>query len=121
MSFPALRRAFAPAVMLAVLALWGGTPGVGADAAKWRERLSKGDADERYLSIQAAATGKDATSALPLLEAGMDADQGHLAVACGDGILWLARVRPSGRKEMSGADYANGARLKIGERLAVRA
>lgn len=40
-----------------------------------------------------------------------------LAVACGQGTLWLARVRPAGRKEMSGADYANGARLRVGSLL----
>ncbi|MEK7315950.1 MAG: hypothetical protein AAB011_07210, partial [Candidatus Eisenbacteria bacterium] len=40
-----------------------------------------------------------------------------LGVACGQGTLWLTRVRPAGRKEMSGADYANGARLRAGSLL----
>ncbi len=43
-----------------------------------------------------------------------------LGVACGRGTLWLTRVRPAGRKEMSGADYANGARLKVGSHLPLR-
>lgn len=33
------------------------------------------------------------------------------------GSVWLTRVRPSGRKEMLGWDYANGARLAPGARL----
>ncbi|MEK7348793.1 MAG: methionyl-tRNA formyltransferase [Candidatus Eisenbacteria bacterium] len=44
-----------------------------------------------------------------------------LGVACGRGTLWLKRVRPAGRKEMSGADYANGARLTTGSLLPLRA
>lgn len=44
-----------------------------------------------------------------------------LGVACGHGTLWLSRVRPAGRKEMSGADYANGARLQPGSPLPLRA
>lgn len=31
-----------------------------------------------------------------------------LAVACGDGIYVLDRIRPSGRKDMAGHDFANG-------------
>jgi methionyl-tRNA formyltransferase len=43
-----------------------------------------------------------------------------LCVRLGRGSVWIARVRPAGRREMSGADYANGARLRPGARLAVR-
>lgn len=43
-----------------------------------------------------------------------------VGVACGHGTLWLSRVRPAGRKEMSGADYANGARLQSGSLLPLR-
>ena len=35
------------------------------------------------------------------------------------GSVWLRRVRPSGRKEMTAFDYANGARLKEGTRLPI--
>lgn len=38
-------------------------------------------------------------------------------VALTRGSLWLARVRPSGRRDMGGYDFANGARLKAGNRL----
>jgi methionyl-tRNA formyltransferase len=37
------------------------------------------------------------------------------------GSVWLRCVRPSGRKEMPGWDYANGARLTPGARLPLRA
>jgi len=51
---------------------------------------------------------------------GIDRGRG-LGVACAEGTLWIERLRPEGRKEMSGADYANGARLRVGDRLAVNA
>jgi methionyl-tRNA formyltransferase len=35
------------------------------------------------------------------------------------GSVWLKRVRPSGRKEMTAFDYANGARLEEGTRLPI--
>ncbi|HMI31601.1 MAG TPA: methionyl-tRNA formyltransferase [Candidatus Limnocylindrales bacterium] len=37
-----------------------------------------------------------------------------LRVSLGKGVVWLRTVRPSGRKAVSGYDYANGARLKPG-------
>jgi len=40
-----------------------------------------------------------------------------IRIALGKGSIWLRRVRPSGRRDMSGFDYANGARLKPGARL----
>ena len=43
-----------------------------------------------------------------------------LGVACAAGTLWIERVRPAGRKDMSGADYANGARLRVGSRLPLK-
>jgi methionyl-tRNA formyltransferase len=42
-----------------------------------------------------------------------------LRISVGGGSVWLRRVRPGGRKEMSGFDYANGARLKPGQSLRV--
>jgi methionyl-tRNA formyltransferase len=51
---------------------------------------------------------------------GIDRERG-IGVACGEGTLWITRVRPAGRKEMAAADYANGARLRVGERLALKA
>jgi methionyl-tRNA formyltransferase len=41
----------------------------------------------------------------------------RLLVACGDGALELEEVVPEGRRAMSGAELARGARPEIGERL----
>lgn len=62
-----------------------------------------------------------ALTAKPPIGAILSVDRARgLGVACGLGTLWLSRVRPAGRKEMSGADYANGARLKTGSLLPLR-
>jgi hypothetical protein len=44
-----------------------------------------------------------------------------IKVAARDGAIWLGSVRPSGRRDMAGSAYANGARLKPGGRLAIAA
>jgi len=68
------------------------------------------------------------TSAIPGLPA-RDAETGTvlaldpargIEVALDRGSVWLSRVRPSGRKEMGGFDYANGARLGAGSALSVQ-
>jgi methionyl-tRNA formyltransferase len=41
-----------------------------------------------------------------------------LVVATGQGALRLDRVQAAGRKEVEGHEYANGARLRVGDRLA---
>jgi methionyl-tRNA formyltransferase len=38
-------------------------------------------------------------------------------IALPGGSLWLSRVKPAGRREMTGAEYANGKRLRPGDRL----
>jgi len=40
-----------------------------------------------------------------------------IRIALAGGSIWLRRVRPSGRRDMSGFDFANGARLKPGASL----
>jgi methionyl-tRNA formyltransferase len=42
-----------------------------------------------------------------------------IAVACSPGVLLVERVKPEGRNEMSAADWARGARIERGERLAI--
>ena len=42
-----------------------------------------------------------------------------LEIASKGGSIWLRRVRPSGRRVMTGREYANGARLKAGDRLPI--
>jgi methionyl-tRNA formyltransferase len=68
----------------------------------------------------AAPRGLDPLPSPPGVVVGNERARG-LGIACGEGTLWLSRVRPAGRKEMSGADYANGARLRPGARIAARA
>lgn len=36
-------------------------------------------------------------------------------VQTGDGYLWLRQVQPQGKRSQSGADFANGSRLQVGE------
>lgn len=45
-------------------------------------------------------------------------DRDGVEVACGSGTVRLARVTPPGRRAMPAADWARGARLKVGDRLA---
>jgi methionyl-tRNA formyltransferase len=42
---------------------------------------------------------------------------GGFVVKCGDGGMLVRTVKPEGKKEMPGADFLNGARLKPGDRL----
>ncbi len=42
-----------------------------------------------------------------------------IAVACSPGVLLIERVKPEGRNEMDAADWARGARIERGERLAI--
>ena len=75
---------------------------------------------EGPLGIAAASADDEAA---PDLEFGavtdVDRERG-LRIRVGGGTVWLRRVHPGGRKEMSGFDYANGARLRPGARLPVK-
>jgi methionyl-tRNA formyltransferase len=62
-------------------------------------------------SAEAAAASDDSGWVLAL-----DRERG-LLLGLRSGSVWLGRVRPSGRNEMSGYDYALGARLEPGTRL----
>jgi methionyl-tRNA formyltransferase len=73
-----------------------------------------------------SAGGVDGVGAGPGVGAGQEAAPGAvlrvdrargLEIALERGSLWLARVRPSGRRDMTGYEYANGARLKPGDIL----
>jgi methionyl-tRNA formyltransferase len=59
-----------------------------------------------------------ASSGAPGTVLAVDTQRG-IELALAQGSIWLRRVRPGGRKEMGGADYANGARLRAGLRLSV--
>jgi methionyl-tRNA formyltransferase len=43
----------------------------------------------------------------------LDSDKGIL-VGTGKGSLWLKNVQPESRRAMSGIDFSNGYRIKIG-------
>jgi methionyl-tRNA formyltransferase len=45
---------------------------------------------------------------------GIDTDRGVL-VSCGSGAVYLAVLQAEGRKAISGADFARGSRLKVGD------
>jgi methionyl-tRNA formyltransferase len=63
----------------------------------------------RRLKITRAAPAKQSAGLDPgRLAAGPD---GRLLAGTGDGVLELAEVRPEGRRAMSGAEFARGARL----------
>ena len=71
------------------------------------------------LQVLAASPGKSAAGPAPGTVLALDRAQG-LEAALGQGSVWLRRVRQSGRNEMSGFDYANGARLNTGSLLPVK-
>jgi methionyl-tRNA formyltransferase len=44
--------------------------------------------------------------------------KGRLSVMCGDGVaLEILSIQPENRKSVSGADFANGARIQAGEKF----
>ena len=46
-------------------------------------------------------------------------DKDGLVVAAGSGLVRLLDVQPEGRQKMSGADYARGTRLAVGDKFEV--
>lgn len=75
-------------------------------------------APDRLLVLGAEAGADAAGSEPPGTILAIDRTRG-LEIALPHGSLWLARVKPAGRKEMSGAEYANGKRLRRGDRLPI--
>jgi len=47
-------------------------------------------------------------------------EDGKLLIRCSDSVLEIVEVTPSGKKKMSGADFARGARLEKGEVFALK-
>jgi methionyl-tRNA formyltransferase len=74
------------------------------------------------LLIIAASPGRHSTSGAapgtPGQVLSLDRERGIELGLC-QGSVWITRVRPSGRKEMTAFDYANGARLREGTRLPI--
>jgi len=71
------------------------------------------------LLVRAASPGAPSGAAARGTVLALDPRRG-IEVALDQGSIWLDRVRPSGRKEMGGFDYANGARLRPGALLPVK-
>lgn len=71
---------------------------------------------DRLLVLAAEPGAASATGLVPGAVLAIDRARG-VEIALERGSLWLSRVKPAGRKEMTGADYANGKRLKPGDRL----
>ena len=72
-----------------------------------------------FLQVLAASPGSSAGGPAPGTVLALDRARG-LEAALLQGSVWLRRVRQSGRNEMSGLDYANGARLTPGALLPVK-
>jgi len=71
------------------------------------------------LQILAASPGESAGGPAPGTVLALDRARG-LETALDGGSVWLRWVRQSGRNEMSGFDYANGARLNPGSLFPVK-
>ena len=71
-----------------------------------------GDAPVKILRSHAGEPGQHS----PGTVIGVDSDKGIL-VSCNGGALWLARLQAQGRKAVSGADFARGYRIKVGDRF----
>ena len=69
----------------------------------------------KLLGVEVSSSVSSSTTAEPGTVVDMD-DQGPL-IAAGSGLVRLIFVAASGRKRMSGADWARGARIQPGERL----
>ncbi len=83
-----------------------------------RARFTLPASDGRLLTVQvlAAALAQErpgAPGTVLAVEPG-----GGFVVKCGAGALLVKRVRPEGKKEMAGADFLNGQRLRQGASLA---
>lgn len=74
------------------------------------------DTPSGRLSLIGVQAVPEETGAAPGTVLGVDKERG-LRIALAHGSIWIAALKPSGRRVMSGRDYANGARLKPGSSL----
>ena len=71
--------------------------------------------DGKMLKVLAAARSEAQTDAL--FGTVVSLDGGKITVACGEGAIDLLSVLPEGKKRMSAADFINGRRIRVGDRL----
>ncbi len=79
-------------------------------------------ADIRGQRVQILRSEPPGSAAAPSMEIGtfLAATERGMKVACGEGsALEVIEVQPSGKKRMSGRDFANGTRLRPGDRLSL--
>lgn len=69
----------------------------------------------KFLRVEVTTSASSPTTVEPGTVVSVD-DQGPL-IAAGSGLVRPALVAPSGRKRMTGAEWARGARIQPGERL----
>lgn len=65
----------------------------------------------KHIVIHKAAALEISQDAMPGTIVG---NQGRLAVACGEGTLYLLEIQPEGRKKMPAADYLRGHNVAVG-------
>lgn len=64
--------------------------------------------------LKASAAGYEGASFDPGQVVSVDHKESRFAIQTGCNVLWLERLKPSGKKEMSGAEFARGRRLEPG-------
>jgi methionyl-tRNA formyltransferase len=74
------------------------------------------DAPSGRLTLLGAEAVPEEDGAAPGAVIGIDKERG-IRLALARGSVWIPKLKPSGRRAMSGHDYANGARLKTGAPL----
>jgi methionyl-tRNA formyltransferase len=79
---------------------------------------AEGGAGDRLLVLAAEPGSATPAGTAPGTLLAIDRARG-MEIALARGSLWLTRVKPAGRNAMSGAEYANGKRLKPGDRLPI--
>ena len=71
--------------------------------------------DGKLLKVTEAEVATTSTDA-PAGEV-ISIDGGKITVACGEGAISILAVLPEGKKRMRAADFINGRRIKVGDRL----
>jgi methionyl-tRNA formyltransferase len=74
------------------------------------------DTPSGRLTLTGVQPAPEEPGAAPGTVLAIDKERG-LRLALAHGSIWIAALKPSGRRAMSGRDYANGARLKPGSSL----
>ncbi len=74
--------------------------------------------DGRGLTIAAASLGDSCPGARPGLVTEVGAKgEGFVRVACGEGSLFITRLVPEGKKNMSAGDFVRGRKIAVGDIL----